>query len=189
MNQPHVYIYPLFLGFPSHLGHHRALSTVSCAIQSILIRYWKLFLTLLLLRCTRVNCPDGRITGINHNYIVGHLSILEAALLVKVTSGYVIMGETGVTCLQVQKPQFELDMEQQTGSNLGKEYIKTVYCYPVYLTFMQSTSCEMPGWMKHKLGPRLLGEISISSDTQTTPPYGRKRRRTKEPLDESERGE
>ena len=151
MNQPHVYIYPLFLGFPSHLGHHRALSTVSCAIQSVLIHYWKLFLTLLLLRCTRVNCPDGRITGINHNYIVGHLSILEAALLVKVISGYVIMGEIGVTCLQVKKPQLELGMEQQTGSKSGKDYIKAVYCHPAYLTYMHSTSFEMLGWVKHKL--------------------------------------
>ena len=64
----------------------------------------------------------------------------------------------------------EPDMEQQTGSKLGKEYIKTVYCHPVYLTYMQSTSCEMPGWMKHKLDSRLLGETSITSDTQMTPP-------------------
>ena len=61
-------------------------------------------------------------------------------------------------------------MEQQTGSKLGKKYIKTVYCHPVYLTYMQSTSCEMPGWMKHKLESRLLGEISITSDVQMTPP-------------------
>ena len=55
-------------------------------------------------------------------------------------------------------------MEQQTGSKLGKEYIKAVYCHPTYLTSMQSTSCDMPGWMKHKLESRLLGEISITSD-------------------------
>ena len=61
-------------------------------------------------------------------------------------------------------------MEQQTGSKLGKEYIKPVYCHPAYLTSMQSTSCEMPGWMKHKLEFRLPGEISINSDTQVTPP-------------------
>ena len=60
--------------------------------------------------------------------------------------------------------------EQQIGSKLGKEYIKAVYCHPVYLTYMQSTSCEMPGWMKLKLESRLLGEISIISDTQLTPP-------------------
>ena len=76
--------------------------------------------------------------------------------------------------MQVKKQQLEQDMEQQTGSKLGKEYIKAVYCHPAYLTYMQSTSCEMLGWMKHKLGLRLLGEISIKSDTQMTPPYGRK---------------
>ena len=53
---------------------------------------------------------------------------------------------------------------------IGKEYIKAVYCQPVYLTYMQSTSCEMPGWMKHKLESRLPGEISITSDMQMTPP-------------------
>ena len=65
-------------------------------------------------------------------------------------------------------------MEQQTGSKLGKEYIKAVYCHTAYLTYMQSTSCEMPGWMKHKLGSRLLGEISITSDMQMTPPLWQK---------------
>ena len=58
----------------------------------------------------------------------------------------------------------KLDMGQQTGSKLGKEYVRAVYCHPAYLTYMQSTSCEMPGWMKHKLESRLLGEISITSD-------------------------
>ena len=57
-------------------------------------------------------------------------------------------------------------MEQQAGSKLGKEYIKAVYCNPAYLTYMQSTSSEMPGCMKHKLESRLLGEIAITSDTQ-----------------------
>ena len=70
-------------------------------------------------------------------------------------------------------------MEQQTGSKLGKEYIKAVYCHPAYLTYMQSTSHEMPGWMKHKLESRLLGEISITSDMQMTPPYGRKKEELK----------
>ena len=60
-------------------------------------------------------------------------------------------------------------MEQQTGSKLGKEYIKAVYCHPAYLTSIQSTSCEIPGWMKHKLESRLLEEISITSDMQMTP--------------------
>ena len=61
-------------------------------------------------------------------------------------------------------------MEQQTGSKLGKDYVKAVYCHPAYLTYMQRTSCEMPGWMKPKLTSRLLGEISITSDMQMTPP-------------------
>ena len=71
--------------------------------------------------------------------------------------------------MQVKKQQLELDMEQQTGSKLGKEYIKAVYCHPAYLTSLKSTSCEVLGWMKHKLESRLLGEISITSDTQMTP--------------------
>ena len=57
-------------------------------------------------------------------------------------------------------------MEQETGSKLGKEYLKAVYYHPAYLTYMQSTSCKMPGWMKHKLEARLRGEISITSDMQ-----------------------
>ena len=66
--------------------------------------------------------------------------------------------------MQDKKQQLELDMEQQTGSKLGKEYGKAIYCHPAYLTHMQSTSCEMLGWMKHKLESRLLGEISVTSD-------------------------
>ena len=65
-------------------------------------------------------------------------------------------------------------MEQQTGSKLGKEYVKAVYCHPACLTYMQSTSCEMPGWMKQKLESRLLGEISITSDIQMTQPLWQK---------------
>ena len=61
--------------------------------------------------------------------------------------------------MQVKKQQLELDMEQQTGSKSEKEYIKAIYCHPAYLTYMKSTSFEMPGWMKHKLKSRLLGEI------------------------------
>ena len=64
--------------------------------------------------------------------------------------------------MQVRKQQLEPDMEQWTGSKLGKEYVKAVYCHPAYLTYMQDTSCEMPGWMKYKLESRLLGEISIT---------------------------
>ena len=73
--------------------------------------------------------------------------------------------------------QLEVNMEQQTGSKSGKEYIKAVYCHPAYLTSMQSTSCEMPGWMMHKLESRLLGEISITSDKQMTPPLWQKVKR------------
>ena len=72
--------------------------------------------------------------------------------------------------MQVKKQQLELDVEQQTGSKLGKEYIKAVHCYPAYFTYMQSTSCEMLGWVKHKLESRLPGEILITSDMQMTPP-------------------
>jgi len=68
--------------------------------------------------------------------------------------------------MQVKKQQLELDMEQWTGSKLGKEYVKTVYYHPAYLTYMQSTSCKMPGWMKHKLESRFLEEISTISDMQ-----------------------
>ena len=92
--------------------------------------------------------------------------------------------------MQVKKQQLVLDMEKQTGSKSGKEYIKAVYCYPVYSTYMQNTSCEMPGWMKHKLESRLPGEISVTSDTQMIPPlWQRAITGTKEPLDDSERGE
>ena len=77
-------------------------------------------------------------------------------------------------CMQVRKQQLELDMEQQTGSKLGKESIKAVYCHPAYLIYMQSTSWETLGWMKHKLESRLPGEISITSDMQMTPPLWQK---------------
>ena len=76
--------------------------------------------------------------------------------------------------MQVKRQQLELDMEQQTGSKLGKDCVKAVYCHPAYLTSIQSTSCEMPGWMKHKLESRLPGEISVTSDMQMTPPLWQK---------------
>ena len=89
-----------------------------------------------------------------------------------------ILQEIGIpdhlTCLLrnlyagVKKQKLEMDVDQQTGSKLGKEYVKAVYCHPAYLTYMQSTSCEMPDWMKHKLESRLPGEISITSDMQMT---------------------
>ena len=72
-------------------------------------------------------------------------------------------------CIQVKKQQLEPDMEKQTGSKLRKEYVKAVFFHPAYLTYMQSALCKMPGWMKHKLKSRLLGEISITSDMQITP--------------------
>ena len=74
--------------------------------------------------------------------------------------------------MQVRKQQLEVDMEQQTGSKYEKEYVKAVYCHPAYLTYMQSTLCEMPGGMNHKLESRLLGEISVTSDM--TPPLWQK---------------
>ena len=76
--------------------------------------------------------------------------------------------------MQVKKQQLELHMEQQTGSRSGKEYIKAVYCHPAYLTYMQNTSWKALGWMKHKLESRLLGEISVTSDTDMIPPLWHK---------------
>ena len=91
--------------------------------------------------------------------------------------------------MQVKKQQLEPDMEQWTGSKLGKEYVKAVYCHPTSLTFMKSTSYEMLGWMKHKLESRLPGEVSIPSDMQMIWPLWQKVKTTREPLDESEREE
>ena len=79
--------------------------------------------------------------------------------------------------MQVKKQQLELDMEQQTGSKLGKQYVKAVYCHPAYLTYVQSTSSEMLDWMKHKLESRQPGEISITSAMQMTPPLWQKKRK------------
>ena len=79
--------------------------------------------------------------------------------------------------MQVKKQQIELDMEQLTGSKLGKEYVKAVYCHPAYLIYTQSTSCEMLGWMKHKLESRLPGEISITSNMHMTPSLWQKVKR------------
>ena len=108
-----------------------------------------------------------------------------------------ILKETGISdhlsCLlrnlyAGQEAMVRTGMEQQTGSKLGKEYVKAVYCHPAYLTYMQSTSCEIPDWMKHKLKSRLLGKISITSEMQMKPLLWQKWRGTKEFLDESERG-
>ena len=76
--------------------------------------------------------------------------------------------------MQVRKQQLELDMEQQTGSKQEKEYVKAGYLHPAYLTYMQGTSCKMPGWKKHNLESKLLGEISITSDKQRIPPLWQK---------------
>ena len=98
-------------------------------------------------------------------------------------------------CMQVRKQQLELEMEQQTGSKLGKEYVKAVYCHPVYLTYMQSTSWEMLGWRKHgleeaqagiKVARRNINNLRYADDTTL---MAESERRTKEPLDESERRE
>ena len=80
-------------------------------------------------------------------------------------------------CMQAKKQQLQLDMEQQTGSKFRKEYVKAVYCHLVYLTYMQNTSCDMPGWMKHKLESRFPGELLITSDMQMTPPLWQKTKR------------
>ena len=77
-------------------------------------------------------------------------------------------------CMQVKKQQLELDMEQQTASKLGKEYVKAVYCHPTYLICMQSTSWEMLDWIKHKLYSRLPRQMSVTSDMQMTPPLWQK---------------
>ena len=76
--------------------------------------------------------------------------------------------------MQVKKQLLKPDTEKLSGSKLRKEYDKAVHYHPVYLTSMQSTSCEMLGWMKHKLKSRLPGEISITSDMQMTPPFWQK---------------
>ena len=73
--------------------------------------------------------------------------------------------------MQVMKQQLEPDLKQRTGSKLGKEYVKAMYCYPAYITYMQSTSCEIAGLDETQAGSRLLGEISITSDILMTPPY------------------
>ena len=79
--------------------------------------------------------------------------------------------------MKIKKQQLELDMEQQTGSKLGKEYVKAAYCHLAYLTYMQIMSCEMLAWMKPKLESRLPEEISITSDMQMTPPLWQKIKR------------
>ena len=84
--------------------------------------------------------------------------------------------------MQVKKQQLEPDMEQWTGSKLGKEYVKAIYCHPAYLTYMQSTSCEMPGLMKHKLKSRLPGEVSKTSYADGTTLVAESEEELKNPL-------
>ena len=91
-------------------------------------------------------------------------------------------------CMQVKKQQLELDMEQRTGSKLGKEFIKNVYCHPGYLTYMQSTSCKMLGWMTHKLESRVLRYINNLRYADDTTLMAESKEEL-ESLDESERGE
>ena len=79
--------------------------------------------------------------------------------------------------MQVNMQQLELDMEKWTGSKLGKKYVHAVHCHPADLTYMQSTLCKMPGWMKHKLESRLPEDMSITSDMQMTPPLWQKAKR------------
>ena len=85
-------------------------------------------------------------------------------------------------CMQVRKQELEEDMEQQTVSKMRKEVVKAIYCYPAYLTYMQSTSWATLGWMKHKLESRLPGEISITSDMQMITLMAESKKGTKEPL-------
>ena len=105
------------------------------------------------------------------------LTILKP-LTMWITTNWKILKEMGIsdhltcllrTCMWIKKQQLELDTEQLTGSKLGKEHVRAVYCHSAYLTYMQSTSCEMLGWMTHKLESRFLGEISTTSDMQMIP--------------------
>ena len=97
-----------------------------------------------------------------------------------------LKARTRIPSMQIKKQELEPDMEQWTGSKLGKEYIKAVYCHTVYWTYIQSTSCEMPGWMNHKLEWRLPGEIPTISDTIL---MAESEEELKESLNEGERGE
>ena len=103
-----------------------------------------------------------------------------------------ILQETGIpdhlTCLLRNLYAGQEATVRIGHETMGKEYVKAVYCHPAYLTYTRSTPCEMLGWMKHKLESRFPGEISITSDTQMTPPLWQKQRGTEEPHDESERG-
>ena len=126
---------------------------------------------------------------------ISALLTMPKPLTVWFTINWKILKEMGIPdyltsweiCMQVKKQQLELDIDQWTGSESGKEYVKAVYCHSAYLTYMQSTSCKMHGWMNHKLEWRLLGELSIASYMHMTPLLWQKMKKNKEPLDESER--
>ena len=119
------------------------------------------------------------------NIYSASLTMLKT-LTVWITTNWKILQEMGIsdtitasreTCMQVKNQQLESDVGQQTGSKLGKEYVKAIYCHPAYLASMKSTSCEMPTWMKHKLESRLHWEISITSDRLMTPSLWQKAKR------------
>ena len=129
---------------------------------------------------------------------ISALLIIPKPLTVWITKKlWKILKETGIpdhlTCLLrnlcAGQEATDLDMEQQTGSRSGKEYLKAIYCHPAYLTSMQSTSCEMPGRMKHKLESRLPGEISVILDNADDTTLMAENKKLEEPLDENQRGE
>ena len=105
---------------------------------------------------------------------LGHTININSVKNGKEASNINVLPASWEICVQVRKQQLELGMEQQTGSKQGKEYVKAVYCHPVYLTYMQSTSWEMLGWMKHKLESTFPVEILITSDMQMTQPLWQK---------------
>ena len=109
---------------------------------------------------------------------ISALLTMPKPLTMWITTNWKILNEMGIpdhltcllrTCMWIKKQRLELDTEQLTGSKLGKEHVRAVYCHSAYLTYMQSTSCEMLGWMTHKLESRFLGEISTTSDMQMIP--------------------
>ena len=141
-------------------------------------------------RNKRWNCQhpldSGKSKRFQKNIYLYFIDYANASDCVNCNKLWKILKEMGIpdrlpvsweTYMQVRKQQLELDMEQQTGSKSGKEYIKAIYRHPAYLTYMQNTSWEMLGWNKHKLESRLPGEISMTSDMQMTPPLWQKVKR------------
>ena len=114
------------------------------------------------------SCPSNR---------WGHPTLSSYGKFLKRWKYQTILPASWEICMQVKKQQLELDMEQWACSKLRKEYVKAVYCHPAYLTYMQSTSSKMLGWMKHKLVSKLQEEISIISDMQMTPLLWQKAKR------------